>query len=126
LSSRDRNFKAGMERLGTASLAVGFAGAIAASRVQPRPAAQLEETAGLLREIRQVVEAPRASAAEPEIMKAAARDIDTALQQIEQLAKVADWSGFRALADGACVVPGQPAVLLFPPALSTGRRAKAT
>jgi hypothetical protein len=114
--SAHARLKTAIEGLGTATLAVGFAGAVAASRVAPpRVAGQLDETAKLLGEIGTIARSTGPPAADP-AFAVAARQVEAAIAEIEHVARVADWPALRALAADPCVVPARPAMLL----LSTG------
>jgi hypothetical protein len=115
MASRGHDLLQRFQRLGTATLAVGFAGAVVASRVVPRQgAAQLDQTRQLLHQVRDDVLAAQAIVADP-VVNASVRQIETTLTQIERVTTVPDRRSLRALDQEVCV-SAQAAVVF----LSTG------
>ncbi|MHC4448030.1 MAG: hypothetical protein ACYSXF_09665, partial [Planctomycetota bacterium] len=103
-----------------ATLAIGFAGAVVASRVVPPGRGNspgLQESRRLLLQVRQEARAVSADARAAD-KAARLRDgrIRGILGAIDQIAGADRWRSARALADGDCAVPAEPAFAY----LSTG------
>ena len=111
-------------RLATAACMVSFAGAVAAKRLVPpsggahvRSGAEpLVIDARLIREIRQLLRSGRFAAADLAAVSTARATIDTAVSEIDLLTSARGFGAIRTLADGTCLVPGEPAAAF----LSTG------
>ena len=116
MASRGHDFLMRLQRLGTATLAVGFAGAVVASRVMPRPAeGALDQTRRLLHQAQDDVRAARAIAADP-ALRMSVRQIESTLAEIERITAASSQQALRALDQEVCV-SGQAAVVF----LSTGK-----
>jgi len=115
MAVRGRQFVRRLQHLGTATLVVGFTGAVVASRVLPRQAADpMDESRRLMRQAQQDIAAARAIAADP-ASGAGVRQIDEALSEIARITAVADREALRTVDPEVCL-SAQAAVVF----LSTG------
>lgn len=115
MASRGHNFVQCLQRLGTATLVVGFAGAVVASRVTPRPMnSGLDKSRQLLRQVQNDVRAARAIVEDP-ALNASIRQVETTLAEIGRVTATASPLALRALDQEVCV--SAEAAVVF---LSTG------
>jgi len=115
MASRGDDFLMRLQRLGTATLAVGFAGAVVASRVVPRPAeGGLDQARRLLHQVEADIRVARVIAEDP-ALNASARQIQSTLAAIERITAASSPQAMRALDQEVCV-SAQAAVAF----LSTG------
>jgi hypothetical protein len=115
MASRGHNFVQRLQRLGAATLAVGFAGAVVASRVAPRPSnSGLDKSRQLLRQVRDDVRVARVIA-ENSALRASVRQIEATLAEIGRITGASSPQALRALDQEVCV-SAQAAVVF----LSTG------
>lgn len=104
-----------LQRLGAATMAIGMAAAVVASRVTPRQGSgAVDRTRLLLYQVRDEVRAARVVAPNPALERSL-RKTEAALAAIERVAGVGDRRALRALDDEICV-SGEAAVVF----LSTG------
>ena len=116
MASRGHDFLQRLQRLGTATLAVGFAGAVVASRVVPRPAEdRLDHTRRLLHQVQGDVRVARVIAEDP-VLSRSVRQIESTLAGIERITAASNPQALRALDQEVCV-SAQAAVVF----LSTGK-----
>jgi hypothetical protein len=105
-----------LQRLGAATVAIGIAAAVVASRVTPRHGAgALDNTRRMLHQVRDEVRAARAVAPNPAIQRDL-RKTEAALAEIARITGAGDWRALRALDDAIC--QSAETAMLF---LSTGR-----
>ncbi len=104
-----------LQRFGAATVAIGFAAAVVASRVTPRGhgTGSLDQTRRMLHEVRDEVRAARADAPNAALRRNLWKT-EAALAEIARITGVGDWRALRAL-DVICQ-SGQTAVVF----LSTG------
>ena len=115
MAARGRHLLQRLQRLVTATLVVGFAGAVVGSRVVPRPAdGGMDQTRRLLRQVRHELRMARPITADPAI-KASVRQIESMLADIQRVVASPDQRALRALGQEVCV-SAQPGMLF----LSTG------
>ncbi len=102
-----------LQRLGAATVAIGFAAAVVASRVTPRGhgTGSLDQTRRMLHQVRDEVRAARAVAPNPALQRNL-RTTEAALAQIARVAGVNDWRALRALDDMICQSPETAMVFL--------------
>jgi hypothetical protein len=112
MASRGHAFLMRLERLGTATLAVGFAGAVVASRVAPRPAeGSLNQTRRLLHQVQQDVRAARVIGANP-ALRMSVGQIEATPPEIERITAASDHRALRALDQEICA-PAEAAVVFL-------------
>ncbi len=105
-----------LQRLGAATVAIGIAAAVVASRVTPRHGTSaLDQTRRMLHQVRDEVRAARAVAPNPALQRNL-RKTEVALAEIAKVTGVSDWRALRALDDMIC--QSAETAMLF---LSTGR-----
>ncbi len=104
-----------LQRFGAATVAIGFAAAVVASRVMPRGhgTSSLDQTRRMLHHVRDEVRAATAVAPNPALQRNL-RKTEAALAEIARITSVSDWRALRAL-DVICQ-SGQTAMVF----LSTG------
>ncbi|MHC4217475.1 MAG: hypothetical protein ACYSU7_03375 [Planctomycetota bacterium] len=116
MASRDNtpDLAARVQRLATATLAIGFTGAVVASRVVPPGRGNnsgLQGSRQLLRQVHQEVRVARAdSRAADRAARVRDRGIRTILGAIDEITGADSYRSARAVADGDCTVPAEPAV----------------
>ena len=105
-----------LQRLGAATVAIGFAAAVVASRVTPRGhgTSSLDQTRRMLHHVRDEVRAARVVAPNLALQRTL-RKTEAALAEIARITGVSDWRALRALDDLICQ-SGQTAMVF----LSTG------
>ncbi len=91
-----------LQRLGAATLAIGIAAAVVASRVTPRHGTgSLDQPRRLLHQVRDEVRAARAVTPNPTLRRNL-RQTEAALAEIARVTGVNDWRALRALDDMIC------------------------
>jgi len=112
MASRGRQFLMRLQRLGTATLVVGFAGAVVASRVTPRPMnSGLDKSRQLLRQVQNDVRAARAIVEDP-ALNASIRQVEKTLAEIGRITAASDPQALRALDQEVCVAAEAAVVFL--------------
>ncbi len=92
-----------LQRLGAATVAIGFAAAVVASRVTPRGhgTSSLDQTRRMLHQVRDEVRAARVVAPNRALQRNL-RKTEAALAEIAAVTRVVDWRALRALDDAIC------------------------
>jgi len=92
-----------LKRLGAATVAIGFAAAVVASRVTPRGhgTSSLDQTRRMLHQLQYEVRAARAVAPNAALQRNL-RKTEAALAEIARVTGVSDWRALRALDDLLC------------------------